>query len=115
MYYQYTTEKERKQKDLNRCSFLKNRDLYFFLPKPFRLLGKHERWRKEADTLNLSKPAKQRLEWFVFYETKAEFNASQTARHFGISTKTFYKWKNIFDGKNLRLLEDGDKAPKHTR
>ena len=82
---------------------------------PFKLMNAHDRWRKQADLLKLSHAAKQRLEWFVFYETKAEFNASYTARHFGISTKTFHKWKNIFDGKNLKLLENGDRAPKHTR
>jgi len=87
----------------------------FFLRKPLKLLKKHERWLKQAEILNLSKGAKQRLDWLIFYETKAEFNASLTARHFGISTKTFHKWKNIFDGKNLRLLEDRDKAPKNKR
>ena len=88
----------------------------FFVPRhPFKLLNIHERWHKQADLLKLSRAAVQRLEWFIFYETKAESNASFTARHFGISSKTFHKWKNIFDGKNLRLLEDGDRTPKHTR
>jgi transposase InsO family protein len=87
----------------------------FFLAKPHIFLSKHDRWRKQADLLKLSHAAKQRLEWFIFYETKADFNAAYACRHFGISSKTFYKWKNLFDGKNLRLLEDRDKAPKHTR
>lgn len=87
----------------------------FFISKPLKLLRKHERWRKEAELLKLSKEARKRLEWFIFYENKAELNASYTARHFGISTKTFHKWKNIFDGKNLRLLEDRDRAPKNKR
>jgi len=87
----------------------------FFLSKPLILLNKRERWRKQAEALNLSREAKQRIEWLIFYETKAQFNASFTARHFGISTKTFHKWKNIFDGKDLRLLEDRDKSPKHVR
>lgn len=78
-------------------------------------MSRHERWRKQADLLKLSHVAEQRLEWFIFYETKAKNNATYTARHFGISTKTFHKWNNIFDRKNLRLLEDRDKAPKHVR
>lgn len=88
------------------------RGYHFFLSKPLKTLNKHKRWLKEAEILKLSKSAKQRLEWFIYYETKAELNVSLTSRHFGTTTKTFHKWKNIFDGKNLRLLEDRDKAPK---
>lgn len=113
--FKYTTLKEQKTRDLKRHKLFKNADLYFFLPKPFKILGKHERWKKEAKILNLSKEARKRLHFFIFYETKAKFNASKTARYFGISTKTFHKWKNIFDGKNLRLLEDRDRAPKNKR
>lgn len=114
-HYQYTTLKEQKQRDLQRHQFLKNRHFYFFKAKPIKLLQKHERWRKVAGILKLSKTAKQRLEWFVFYETKAHFNASLTCRHFGISPKTFYKWKKLFDPTNLRLLEDKSRAPNHVR
>ena len=56
-----------------------------------------------------------RLEWMIYYETKAEKNASLTCRHFDIVPKTFYKWKNLFDEKNLRTLETRSKAPKHVR
>lgn len=101
---------------MNHYTTLKGwRGYNFFISKPLKLLNKHERWRKQAQILKLSKSAKQRLEWFVYYETKTQYNASKTSRHFGISTKTFHKWRNIFDGKNLRLLEDRDRAPKHTR
>ena len=82
---------------------------------PIILLSKHERWRKQAKALALSKSALQRMEWLIYYETKAENNASLTCRHFGIVPKTFYKWKNIFDGKNLKLLEDRSRSPKQTR
>ncbi len=68
-----------------------------------------------ADALKLSKEARQRLEWMIFYETRAGRNALATCRHFLISSKTFYKWLKRFDEKNLRTLEDGDKAPKNTR
>lgn len=87
----------------------------FYLPNPIKLLDKHERWRKTTELLDLSKEAKNRLEWFIYYETKAELNASFTARHFGMSTKTFYKWKKVFDQNNLRTLEDKDRSPKHVR
>ena len=79
------------------------------------LLSQHERWRKQAEVLSLSKPARMRLEWFIYYQTKAQQNASKTARYFGISKKTFYKWLTVFDETNLRALEDGSRAPIHTR
>jgi putative transposase len=76
------------------------------------------RWehiRKTAKALKLSRRALQRLEWFIYYETKAKSNASLTCRYFGITTNTFYKWQKLFDPMNLRLLEDKDKSPKHVR
>ena len=87
----------------------------FFLSKKIKLLDKYERWRKVAKILNLSKEAGNRLEWFIFYQTKAKENALLTCRHFGISAKTFYKWKKRFDPLNLRNLEDQSKAPINTR
>jgi len=68
-----------------------------------------------ADALLLSKEARQRLEWILWYQSKGELNATKTCRHFGIARKTFYVWLNRFDEKNLRLLEDGSRAPKQTR
>jgi len=83
------------------------------LQAPF---SKHEHWRKVIKVLKLSKLAYQRLEWIIYYETKAERNACLTARHFGISRKTFYKWYNRFQhGQNFIGLEDQDKAPRNTR
>ena len=87
----------------------------FFISKPVILMNKYQRMRKVADILDLSKTAKQRLEWYIYYETKAKFNASLTCRYYGISSKTFYKWKSIFDPANLRLLEDRSRAPKNVR
>lgn len=86
---------------------------YYLVPQ-IKILSKPERWRKQVKALNLSLPARNRLEWFIYYESKNN-NASLTCRHFGIAPKTFYKWKNIFDGKNLRLLEDKSKSPKNKR
>ena len=82
------------------------------LAEPF---DKHANWRKQAKLLCLSKAACARLEWIIFYETKARKNASLTCRRFAIPPKTFYKWKNRFQEKNLRTLEDHNRAPKHTR
>ncbi len=76
---------------------------------------KYEHWRRVAQTLKLSKGACQRLEWIIFYETKAQRNARFTCRHFFVSPKTFYKWQNLFDPDNLRSLEDRDKVPHQTR
>src|SRR3989338_6357708 len=101
--------------DLKRHLFLKNRRFYFFPRKIIPLLDKYTRWQKEADLLGLSRAARLRLEWFIFYETRAEKDASLTCRHFGVSRKTFYKWFNLFDEKNLRSLEDRSRAPRKTR
>lgn len=78
-------------------------------------LDKYDRWRSVAKVLALSKEACQRLEWIIFYQTKALGNASLTCRHFGIVPKTFYKWLNRFDETNLRTLEDQSKAPRQVR
>lgn len=72
-------------------------------------------WRKQTDILKVSKQARQRLEWLIYYETNGQRNASLTCRRFGIAPKTFYKWKKAFDGQNLRLLEDRSRAPKQKR
>jgi len=112
----YTTPAEEKQRELKRHQFLKNRHFYFFKTKPLKILSKYERWRKISKLLKLSKSACQKLEWIIYYETKAKKNASLTARHFGISRKTFYKWYHRFqDDKSFLGLEEQDRAPKHKR
>src|SRR4030043_1243878 len=91
---------------------------YFFKAKKVNLFDKYERWKKVAEIFKISRQAKQRLEWIIYYCGKSEQNAAKTARYFGISRKTFYKWFNIFDEKNLytlQLLEDTSKAPHKTR
>lgn len=82
------------------------------LVEPF---DKYANWRKQAKLLKLSRDACRRLEWLIYYETKAKKNVLATCRHFGINPKVFYTWKNRFDGKNLRLLENLSRAPKNTR
>jgi transposase InsO family protein len=87
-----------------------------FLPKPA-LLSKYERWRKVAKILKVSKQARQRLEWIIYYQETGG-NASRTARYFGMSRKTFHKWLREFDEDNLYSLyrlEDRSRAPYHVR
>lgn len=90
----------------------------YFRFKPSKLLSKYERWRKVAGILKVSKEAKLRLEWIIYYYEKSERNASLTCRHFGITRKTFYKWFNLFDEDNIYtiyLLQDRSRAPRHVR
>jgi len=87
---------------------------FYLIPK-IELLSKHQRWKKQADKLKLSREAKNRLSWIIYYETKGSNNASKTVRYFGIGRSTFYKWFNRFDGINLRTLETRSTAPKVTR
>jgi transposase InsO family protein len=58
-----------------------------------------------------------RVEWMVFYYTVGKENAALTAKHFGISRKTFHKWfKRFKDSKyNVKSLADQSKAPRHKR
>ena len=88
----------------------------YWIPAPLKLLHPHERWRRVAKILNISKEARTRLEWIISY--REGHDAAQTARHYGISRKTFYKWYGQFDPENLyslKKLEDKSKAPKHVR
>ena len=88
----------------------------YWIPKPIKLLHPHERWRRVARILKLSKEARIRLEWIIYY--REGYNATQTARHYGISRKTFYKWYWQFDPENMHSLyklEDKSKAPKRVR
>lgn len=79
------------------------------------LMDKYDRWRKMAELLKLSKRAKLKLEWFIYYYTKGHKSAATTARYFGATRKTFYKWLTVFDETNLRALEESSRAPLHTR
>ena len=87
----------------------------YFKPKPIILLDKYQRYRETVKILHLSKDARNRLEWMIFYDTKASRNASLVARHFGISRKTFHKWLKLFDPENLSSLEDRSCAPINKR
>ena len=62
----------------------------------------------------LSRAARQRLKWMDYYRGHGN-NASLTCRYFGMSRKSFYKWKGRYDPLELRSLEDRSHRPKRTR
>src|SRR3989337_953042 len=93
---------------------MKTRDC-FFHPKPKIPLSKYQRWREIAKIIKLPRNARIRLGWMIFYEERANKNASLVCRHFGISRKTFHKWHGLFNELDLKSLEDRSKAPINTR
>ena len=87
---------------------------YYLKPKLLRIPNKWELIRSMGkDTL--SEKAKLKLEWIIFYYTVGEESATDTAGHFGIARKTFYKWFHRFDERNLVVLEEESRAPEKTR
>ncbi|MCK5056220.1 MAG: helix-turn-helix domain-containing protein [Candidatus Aminicenantes bacterium] len=76
-------------------------------------LNKHEQWRDCADSLKLEAQERFRVEWMIYYEKEAEWNAGKTCEHFGISKKTFYKWLNRFIGssKDIESLKNISRKP----
>lgn len=87
----------------------------FFPSRDNPLLTRYDRWRGIGKLLKLSAPARLRLEWIIFYHTKAERNVALTARHFGVSRKAIHAWLNRFDETNLRSLESGSRRPHRVR
>jgi transposase InsO family protein len=85
-----------------------------YFTRRYRLKDEHERWRKIAELQHLSRAARGRLEWIVFWE-KHRKDVALTARHFGISRKTFYHWLPRFEKDFLRGLEDRSRAPLRKR
>lgn len=63
----------------------------------------------------LSSKAQLKLEWIIFYSTLGKENASITARHFGITRKTFHKWLRRFKDSDLLGLEENSTAPLRVR
>ena len=62
---------------------------------------------------NLSDEAKLRLRWFDYYQKTG--NISLTCRYFGISRKTFHKWKKKYNPWDLNTLNSCSKRPKRVR
>ena len=84
-------------------------------PQPRILLDRYSRWRATAKVLGLSKEAKQRLEWVIFYHEKARENGALVCRHFGLHRNTFGKWLRLFREENLRSLETRSRKPHQLR
>ena len=84
---------------------------YYLIPNIKISKTKYIRWKKIAKTLNLSQKARQRLDWIIYYYTKANQNASLTCKHFGISRSKWYFWINKFAETNLRTLENNPTVP----
>ena len=78
------------------------------------LKSREDRLRGVAGVLGLSKTAKIRLDWMLWYEANGK-NALKTSRHFGISSKTFHKWHGLYHEDDLRTLEDRPRTPLHRR
>ncbi|MDO8512905.1 MAG: integrase core domain-containing protein [bacterium] len=87
----------------------------FIKSRPHILLDRCERWRRVAKMQSISREGMRRLEWIIYYETKGEFNATFTCRHFGIARKTLYKFLDRFDSADFQTLEDKSRAPIHVR
>jgi len=84
--------------------------------QPIKLLSTHERWRRVAKILKVTKEAKARLDWVIY--SRDGYTVTETCRHFGMTRKTFYKWTNVFNEDNLYtlyLMQDRSRAPKGTR
>lgn len=84
-------------------------------PPPRALLNRTDRWRATAQVVGLSKTARQRLEWAIFYYEKANQNGALVCRHFGLHRNTFGKWLKVFDESNLRSLETRSRKPHRLR
>ena len=69
---------------------------YFFKRKPIVPKDRCECWRGVADLLAFTTQERLRVEWMVFYYTAGKENAALTAKHLGMSRKTFYKWFKRF-------------------
>lgn len=75
----------------------------------------YDHWRDVAKYWKLSPKAKEKLEWMIFYYTVGKENAKYTANYFGISRKTFHKWKARFNSKVIQSLEEKSRKPKQKR
>src|SRR4030042_7115283 len=61
----------------------------------------------------ISAEAGKKLRWMDHYARLR--NARLSCRYFGISPKTFYRWKRRFDPYDLTTLEEESRRPRHVR
>ena len=79
-----------------------------------RLIG-NPAWGLPRDAApDLSRQARVRLEMLDWHRAHGG-NVARTARHFGYSRPTIYRWLRRFDGSRLETLEDRSSAPRRRR
>lgn len=86
----------------------------YFLGKPVLIERDWNKTRTRGKEI-LSDRAQLKLEWIIFYHTEGRRNAVKTAKHFGITRKTFHKWLARFKKNDLKGLEEISCAPIKTR
>lgn len=86
-----------------------------FTRREYEPIDRYALWRNLVHVLHLSNEARIRLEWIIFYYTKANKNHSLVCRHFGIHRNTFGIWLKRFDPNNIRSLETRSRRPKKVR
>jgi transposase InsO family protein len=87
--------------------------ILYHIPQPSRF-EPAQRLRATGRAQGLSREARTRLEWFIWYHAHGG-NARATCRHFGIAPKVFYHWKKQFNEKNLCSLENRSRRPLRLR
>lgn len=75
----------------------------------------YDHWRALASYWQISEKARQKLEWMIFYYTVGKENVTFTATYFGISRKTFHKWKKRFEPHLIQSLEEKSRVPHKKR
>ena len=63
-----------------------------------------------ARVRELSREARQRLQWMDYYEAHGR-NAALTCRRFGISRQTFHRWRRRYNPHHLETLEARSHRP----
>ena len=94
--------------------YTNNKHAFYIRGKPVRIPSKWELIRS-VGRKTLSDKAQLKLEWIIFYHTRGNKNATDTAKHFGVTRKTIHKWLVRFDEKSLSTLEEESRAPDNTR
>jgi putative transposase len=78
------------------------------MPGAFQAVGHH------PPAPELSRDARRRLAMLDWHRSHGG-NVSRTARHFGYSRPTVYRWLRRFERDRLESLEDRSSAPRHRR
>ena len=88
---------------------------HFYFPSKDKPLPDKWNLLRQFGRKELSLDAQLKLEWIIFYYSVSSENAKATAKHFGISRKTFHKWLGRFHETHLQSLEEHSRAPKRKR